>query len=89
MQSYIPTYYKLRKRELLTALGSHQVGWGRRGGDLISASAVPDRWGGVGCRFEHAHLAGVVPNCLVAFFYTYCLPSEHECDIMMPVLSVI
>ena len=35
MQSYIPTYYRLGKRELLIALGSHRGGgWG--GGGLNS-----------------------------------------------------
>ena len=39
VQSYILTIYRLRKREPLIALGSHQ-----RGGDgLMSASAVPHR----------------------------------------------
>ena len=36
MHSYIPIYYRLRKREPLIALGFHWVG-----GDLTSASAVP------------------------------------------------
>ena len=27
IRSYILTYYRLRKRELLIALGSHQWGW--------------------------------------------------------------
>ena len=35
IHSYIMTYYRLRTRELLIALGSHQRG------PLISASAVP------------------------------------------------
>ena len=35
MQSYILTHYRLRKRELLIALGSHQ------GEPLICTSAVP------------------------------------------------
>ena len=35
MQSYIPTYYRLRKREPVIALGSHQEGgWGVGGGAL-------------------------------------------------------
>ena len=42
MQSYILTYYRLRKREPLVALSSHRGGGGR-GGGVISASAVPHR----------------------------------------------
>ena len=55
MQSYIQTYYRLRrsKREPLIALGSHQ--WG---GPLGV---------GVGVGFEHPRLAEVVPNCSVTF----------------------
>ena len=45
MQSYILTYYMLRTRESLIALGSHQT---RGGGVLISSSAVPHRGVGVG-----------------------------------------
>ena len=45
IQSYIPTYSRLRKREPLIALGSHQGGGGGRGGGgrgtLLSASAIP------------------------------------------------
>ena len=37
MKSYILTYFRLRKREALIALSSHQ----RMEGGLISASAVP------------------------------------------------
>ena len=42
IQSYILTYHRLKKREPLIALGSHQGGWW--GGALISASAVPHCW---------------------------------------------
>ena len=48
------------KREPLMAVAFHH------GGPLITASAVPHR--GRGNRFEHLHLADVVPNCLVAFY---------------------
>ena len=42
MQIYILTYYTRRKREPLTALGSHlEGGGGEGGGSVISASAVP------------------------------------------------
>ena len=62
MQSYIRTYYRLRKREPLIALGSHQGE-----GGSISACAVPHR-GGVAYRFEHPRLAEVVR--LIAYYDT-------------------
>ena len=42
MQSSILTYYRLRKKESLIAMGSNQGGGGG-GGSFISASAVPQR----------------------------------------------
>ena len=63
MQSYIRTYYRLRKREPLIALGSHQ---GREGGGgaLFSASAVPHHKGGEGelcyVNIETVHSAAVI-----------------------------
>ena len=47
MQSYIPTYYTLRKREPLEALGSHREGL------LISAPAVPYRMGRTRTQLQH------------------------------------
>ena len=43
IQRYILIYYRLRKREPLIALSSHQRRGGGGGGALISASAVPHR----------------------------------------------
>ena len=71
-QLYTRTYYRLRKREPLIALVSHQRGGG--GGLNLSPPSPPPGGGGGGGggggRFEHRLLAEVVPNGLVAFFDT-------------------
>ena len=68
MQSYIRTYYRLRRGNLSL------LPWApTRVGPLISASAVPHREGmgvGGGGRFEHPRGAEVAPTCLVAFYDT-------------------
>ena len=64
IQSYILSYYRLRKRESLIALGSHQ-------GGCISFlhPRYPQR--GVGTDLKTlAWLAEVVANCLVASYDT-------------------
>ena len=73
MQSYIRTYYRLRKRECT----------------LISASAVPQGGGGGGGGGGGSELnillAEMVPNCLMAFYdrrsessgiFYYPIPAE-------------
>ena len=64
-QSYILTYHRLIKREHLISLDSHQGwGWGRWGGALISASAVPHHGVLLGSRTDREQTANI------SFYYS-------------------